>query len=101
MATPAAPDDIAVTHNEHERRFETLVQGQLAVCEYMIQGGAMVFTHTYVPSELRGRGVAQKLVRAALEHAREQNRKVVPACSYVAAYIERAREFQPLLGQGG
>lgn len=97
MAIPAAPDDLAVTHNEAEKRFEVLVQGQLAVCDYQSQGDRMIFTHTYVPSELRGRGIAQKLVRTALDFAKEQNVKVVPACSYVSAFIQRAREYQPLL----
>ena len=97
MAMPAAPDDIPVTHNEQENRFETLVLGQLAVCEYQMQGERMIFTHTYVPPELRGRNIAQKLVRAALEFAKAKRFRVVPACSYVAAFIEREREYQPLL----
>mgnify|MGYP000848785379 FL=1 len=97
MATPASPDDIPVTHNEAEQRFETQVYGQLAVCEYQIQGRQIVFTHTYVPTELRGRGIAQKLVQTALDHARDQNYRVVPACSYVDAFIARHREFEPLV----
>lgn len=97
MATPAAPDDIAVTHNEAENRFETLVLGELSVCDYQLQGSRMIFTHTYVPTTLRGRGIAQKLVRTALEHAKEKNLKVVPACSYVDVFIQRNRDYQPLL----
>ncbi len=97
MATPASPDDIPVTHNQAEQRFETQVYGQLAVCDYQMEGRQMVFTHTYVPTELRGRGIAQKLVRAALDYAREENYRVVPACSYVDAFIARHGEFQPLV----
>jgi predicted GNAT family acetyltransferase len=97
MATPAAPDDIAVTHNEAESRFETFVQGELSVCDYQLQGSRMIFTHTYVPTTLRGRGIAQKLVTTALEHAKENNLKVVPACSYVDVFIQRHRDYQPLL----
>jgi uncharacterized protein len=97
MATPAAPDDIAVTHNEGAMRFEALVYGELALCEYQREGDALVFTHTYVPPELRGRGVAQKLVRVALDYARESGLSVVPSCSYVAAFIERNPEYHALL----
>ncbi len=97
MATPASPDDIPVTHNQAEQRFETQIHGQLAVCDYQMEGRQMVFTHTYVPTELRGRGIAQKLVQAALDYAREENFRVVPACSYVDAFIARHREFQPLV----
>ena len=97
MATPASPDDIPVTHNEAEQQFETQVHGQLSVCEYQRQGERMIFTHTYVPTELRGRGIAQKLVQTALNYAREHNLRVVPACSYVEVFIARHRDYQPLL----
>ena len=40
---------------------------------------------------------AEALVRAGLEFARERQARVVPACSYVAKFIERHREYQSLL----
>jgi predicted GNAT family acetyltransferase len=48
---------------------------------------------------LRGRGIAETLVRAALEDARVQGRRVVPQCSYVAMFIRRHPEFQPLVAE--
>ena len=95
---PEATDGIPVIHNREEQRFETLVAGQRAVCEYQIEGDRMVFTHTFVPPELRGRGIAEKLVRVALECAQGEKRRVVPACSYVAAYIQRRPELRTLIG---
>ena len=92
------PDEIAVSHNPSACRYESVVDGHLSVCEYELDAGRMIFTHTVVPPELRGRGIAEKLVRAALAGAREQGRKVVPACSYVAKFIERNKEYQDLLG---
>ena len=86
-----------VQHNAAAHRYEVTVGGHLSVCEYELQGGRMVFTHTAVPPELRGRGIAEKLVRAALADARGQGRKVVPECSYVAKFIERHAEFRDLL----
>ena len=97
MAIPFASDDIAVSHNGPERRFETLVEGQFAVCEYELQGERVIFTHTFVPSQLRGRGVARKLVEVALQWAQANGKRVVPACSYVAAFIERRPEFKVLI----
>jgi predicted GNAT family acetyltransferase len=88
-----------IRHNAAARRYEVEVDGHLSVCEYELEGGRMVFTHTMVPPELRGRGLAEKLVRAALDDARQQGRKVVPACSYVAKFIERHAEFQDLLAR--
>lgn len=85
-------------HNEAESRFEALVDGHLSVADYEHRDGALVMTHTFVPPELRGRGVAEKLVRAALAHAGREGLRVVPACSYVEAFIRRNPEFQPLVG---
>lgn len=95
MSTPIPP--ITVQHNSAENRYEAVVDGRYAVCEYEQEGGRVVFTHTFVPPELRGRGIAEKLVRTALEEAREKQWRVVPACSYVAAYIERHPEYQGLV----
>jgi len=86
-----------VTHNAAARRYETTVDGFLSVCEYELDGTRMIFTHTVVPAELRGRGIAELLVRAGLADARAAGRKVVPACSYVAKFIERHAEFADLL----
>ena len=90
-------DEIRVIHNAAASRYETTIGGRLSVAEYERDGGNLVFTHTLVPPELRGRGIAERLVRTALDEARAAGRRVVPACSYVARFIERHREYQDLL----
>jgi len=91
------PDPITVTHRPESSRYEAIVDGHRSVCEYAFEGTRMIFTHTFVPPELRGRGVAELLVRAALADARTAGRRVVPACSYVAKFIERHHEYQDLV----
>jgi predicted GNAT family acetyltransferase len=92
------PSPIQVRNNAAESRFEAEADGQLAVADYVVEGDRITFTHTFVPAALRGRGIAEKLVRAALDYARAEKRKVVPACSYVAAFVERHADYKPLLG---
>ena len=96
MSSPA-PDEINVRHNVAASRFEAMVGPHLAVADYGLAEGSVIFTHTYVPTSLRGKGIAEKLVRAGLEWARAEGRRVVPECSYVAAFIQRHPEFQSLL----
>lgn len=91
------PREIVVRHNRAEHRFETEVDGVLSVADYQLRGTEIIMTHTFVPAELRGRGIAEKLVRAALEHARNERLRVVPACSYVDSFIKRHAEFHPLV----
>lgn len=79
------------------QRFELTIEGTLALLEYVEQGeNLLVFTHTFVPHELRGQNVAARLTRYALDDARRQGKKVVPQCSYVAAYMERNKEYADL-----
>ena len=92
-----AEKPITVLHNRESQRFEAEVGAELCVADYAIRGEQIVFTHTFVPPALRGRGIAEKLVRVALEHARAERLRVVPACSYVAAFIARHPEYRPLL----
>jgi predicted GNAT family acetyltransferase len=49
-----------------------------------------------VPAAIGGRGIAGRLVRAALEHARAAGLKVVPRCSYVADYLDKHPEYADL-----
>ena len=84
------------------KRFELTIVGTLAVLDYVEQGeNLLVFTHTFVPNELRGQNVAARLTKCALDDARQQGKKVVPQCSYVAAYMERNKEYADLRADVG
>jgi hypothetical protein len=86
-----------VVYRPDSQRFEYVLGEHVAVCDYQDRGDTWVFNHTYVPPAFRGRGVAAKLARAALELARARGKKVIPACSYIAKYIETTPEFKDLL----
>ncbi|MCD9086871.1 GNAT family N-acetyltransferase [Stenotrophomonas sp. SY1] len=93
MTAPAS-----IQHNPAEHCFETTVDGHRAVLDYELENGVMVITHTGVPQAIGGRGIAAELTRAALEHARSNGLKVVPACAYAAAFMQRHGEYTALLG---
>lgn len=90
-------EPVSVRHIPDANRYEAVVDGLASICTYEQAGPRMVLTHTVVPAALRGRGIAEQLVRAALNDARAAGRRVVPACSYVARFIERHEEFQDLV----
>lgn len=92
--------EVEVTHNTAERRFETEVDGHLAWADYEMDGGVMHFTSTQVPQAIGGRGIAGRLVRTGMDYAREHGHGVVPACSYVAAWLERHPEYEDLRAAG-
>ena len=87
-----------IRNNEEESRYETSVEGQMAFAEYDLEEpNRIVFTHTIVPQELSGRGIANALVKHALDDVRTRKLKVVPQCSFVEAFIKRHAEYQNLL----
>lgn len=86
-----------VRHEESENRYVIDIDGKQAVADYELVDEKQVFTHTYVPPELRGRGLAEALVRTALDDAKKAGRKVVPACSYVGVFIDRHKQYKELL----
>ena len=89
-------DILEVIHNPAENRFEAWVDGQLAKLDYMEDGGTIVMTHVGVPYEFRGNGVAGKITQAGLDYAKAKSLRVIPMCSYVAAYIRRNPQYREL-----
>jgi uncharacterized protein len=87
----------SLTDNPATRRFEMLVEGRTAFVAYRRGDGVIHLDHAEVPAELEGRGVGSRLVRATLDAVRETGLKVVPRCSFVAAFIKRNAEYQDLL----
>ena len=78
-------------------RYELIQDGKLAILEYrVLENGDVAFTHTFVPSELRGKNIAAILTRFALDDARRQGQKVVPQCSYAAVFMDRNKEYADL-----
>ncbi len=90
-------ENLEVTHNEAENRFETWVEGQLSKLDYNQHGNTIVMMHVGVYPDHRGHGIAGKLTQVGLEYAREKNLRVIPMCSYVAAYIRRHPQYVDLM----
>jgi len=88
-----------VIQNPDENRFETLVDGYLSKLDYIQDGKNFVITHVGVHPELRGQGVAGRVVQVSLEYAKENSLRVIPMCSYAAAYIRRHPEYAELTKQ--
>jgi predicted GNAT family acetyltransferase len=80
---------IEVKHDTSAHRFCAEVDGQRAVLDYTLVDDVMTITHTRVPAAIGRRGIAAELMRAALQMARASHWKVVPACSYAAAYMRK------------
>jgi predicted GNAT family acetyltransferase len=55
--------------------------------------------YSWVPPSYRGRGVALKLIKRAVEDARAQGFRITPLCGYVAAEFRHHPEWADVLGR--
>ena len=85
-----------IHHDSAAHRFTTEVDGHRAYLEYEAGEGRIAITHTIVPPEIGGRGIAAALVQAALEYARDHGQAVDPQCSYADGWMRRHPEFDAL-----
>lgn len=85
----------SVTHHPEQQRFSLTFGDKEAVLDYRLlgdQSGAtkpagVDFTHTWVPPELRGKGLAEKLVREGLQWARAEGLVIQASCWYAAKFL--------------
>ncbi|MBD8596304.1 GNAT family N-acetyltransferase [Pseudomonas sp. NPDC078416] len=81
---------LSIHHDETGHQFEVNIDGYRAYLTYMDLGKETLDIYrTFVPNELRGRGIAAALTKVALDYADRIGYTVIPSCSYVERYMER------------
>jgi predicted GNAT family acetyltransferase len=89
---------IEVADARERERYELSIDGEVVgFTAYRARPGLIAFIHTEVDERLQGRGLADRLIRFALEDARTRGLAVLPFCPFVKAFIERHREFEALV----
>ena len=63
----------------------------------MRDDGTMTIDHTEIHEKLRGEGIGQDMIKAAVEYARANGLKIKADCPYAKKVIERTPEFQDVL----
>lgn len=89
-----------VIHDEKQSRFYIKSDGKESYLRYEHLNKSLInIITTYVPNDLRGKGIASKLAKEALEYAKTNNLKVIPQCSFIRTYLERNKEYQELVNK--
>jgi predicted GNAT family acetyltransferase len=72
----------------------------LAEVTYVPNGsGRIIIDHTFVHPDLRGQGIAQKLIFEVVKLARENGLKITPLCSYAVMEFQRKSEYSDVLDE--
>lgn len=92
--------DTTITRHDYEGSGE--YQAQVVGSEHvgrltwLTRGDVRIATHTLVPPEIGGRGVAARLVEAMIADARQLGFRIDPQCSYVEVAFRRHPEWADL-----
>ncbi|XOV94815.1 MAG: GNAT family N-acetyltransferase [Bacteroidota bacterium] len=87
-------------NNEDQNRYEFHIDGYVPRVEYILTKDHKIYlTHTEVPRELEGKGIASALVKQVLSEVEKSGRELVPLCPYVAQYIKRHPEWTKLVAK--
>ena len=84
--------NIAVVDDAATGRFLVREEGSEAHLTYRTRPGKLILVHTEVPPELEGRGIATRLVMAALDRARRTGETVVPWCPFARRWMREHRD---------
>jgi predicted GNAT family acetyltransferase len=84
-----------IDHQENLGRFVLTKNGHECLLEYKLLASSnnpnhtktIDFSHTYVPFALRGQGLAEEVVQAGLNWAKEQGYQIEASCSYVHKFL--------------
>ena len=88
-----------IQHNKEAKQFYALVEGKTCKLDYSTSdnGKVLDFRYTFVPEELRGRGIAEEIVKHAMDYAKDNHCNVITSCSYVKHFADSHPEYQHVI----
>ncbi|MBA9076324.1 MULTISPECIES: GNAT family N-acetyltransferase [Rufibacter] len=91
---------LQVTHDEDDLRFYAPAGEEEAELTYtLLEDGVLDLDYTYIPEEYRNQGLADQLVKAALDFVQAKNLRFVPSCPVVEAYAKRHPAYQRFMAE--
>lgn len=91
-------DDVDVTHNTTEQRYEIHSDGRIVgVTMYRQFGLRIRFMHSEIAPDAQGRGFGGRLARAALDDAHRRGLAISVECPFIASYVARHPEYAALV----
>lgn len=89
--------DYQLTDNELAKQYEFHIDEFIPKIEYIKSNDKIFLTHTEVPRQLEGKGIASSLVLNVLEDIQQKKLRLVPLCPFVIMYLRRHPEWNSLV----
>jgi predicted GNAT family acetyltransferase len=84
--------DHGISHDEQKKRFVCQVDGMECSVDYETNEtapGILDVYRTFVHPDLRGKGIAESLLKSISEYAVSKGFSIQPSCSYAVLYYRR------------
>ncbi len=82
-----------IIQDKGKQVFTYTTEGFTCRVNYTITGDIFDIRSTFVPDQLRGKGIAAQLVKAACDYARKNGLKIKPTCSYADLWLKRHKGY--------
>jgi hypothetical protein len=86
--------DLNIQHEPGKRYFAVVEGGEAEAAYQEGADGTRSFNHTFVPDAMRGKGVAEQLVRHALDDTTRSGHGFKAVCPYVKSFVQNHPEYQ-------
>jgi uncharacterized protein len=94
----AETPEVSIRDNVESFCYDALIDGEvIGTVVYEYSGPRIVFLHTIVDPEFRGRGIGTTLVTAALDDVRARGLKLSNYCAFVSEFIGAHPQYADLL----
>ena len=90
--------DFDIKHDGKSQKFFTTIAGKECSLKYeKVSDEVLDYKLMYVPRNLRGQGLADRIVEFAIDFAKKNGLKIRSSCSFVTKYLSRHKEVQSLV----
>lgn len=87
-------------NNEEKKRYELQGEQHTAIADYILnKKGVIYLTHTEVPKEAEGEGMATRLINKVMREIDDKDYELVPICPFVKVFLQRNPEWKRLLAE--
>ena len=90
--------NFSIKHDTKAKKFFTVIGGKECSLKYdKINDFLLDYKLLYVPKNLRGQGVGNRILEHAFNYAKRNMIKIKPSCSYVGGFLDSHTQYLELV----
>lgn len=98
MIKPGDEIEHTVRDNPERNRYELIVDDRIvSIADYRLEGSTVIVPHVETDPEMRGQGMADRLMRGMLDDLRAGERTIRPLCGFARGFLRDHPDDHDLL----